>query len=132
LSDFPPFEHDLGLFDENGALKPIGRQYAKLADEYRRRPEPSPRSTAVVVQVGVDGNPTLKAACSPGGSVFERWMALSAKGERPAIISSITAGNPQALALRGISNYEQVEMVAGNAYSAVSDPSLEAAMASAS
>ncbi|WEV53710.1 glycosyl hydrolase [Bifidobacterium sp. ESL0704] len=130
MSDFPPFEHDLGLFDEQGKLKPIGRQYSRLAQQYRERHEPPTRSTAIVIECGEDGNPVMRSACAPGGSVFDKWMALSAKGERPALVTSQAASDAHRLAQLGIDRCLKVPMAAGDAYSAVSDPSLEEAMAS--
>ncbi|WEV58520.1 glycosyl hydrolase [Bifidobacterium sp. ESL0728] len=129
MSDFPPFEHDLGLFDENGKLKPIGEEYARLARQYHSRREPPVRSTAVVVQCNDAGNPTLRAACAPGGSVFEKWMSLSSQGKRPALVTSQTANDAGMLEELGINECVKVPMTAGDAYSAVSDPSLEDAVA---
>ncbi|MBM6700311.1 glycosyl hydrolase [Bifidobacterium pullorum subsp. saeculare] len=130
MGDFPPFEHDLGLFDEHGELKPIGREFGRLAAEHRDD-EPAVRQDGVAVVVPVDeaGDPTLRGACSPGGSIFDAWMDLAAAGRRPAIVTSATADDPTALAARGISETIAPEPKAGRAYSAVSDPSLEAAMA---
>jgi endo-1,4-beta-mannosidase len=129
MSDFPPFEHDLGLFDEDGALKPIGREFAQLARQYRNRPEPVVRSTAVVIECDDTENPVLRAACAPGGSVFEEWMSLSSQGKRPALVTSNAAADPLRLKERGIEQCVTIPMTAGDAYSAISDPSLEGAAA---
>ncbi|KFI46964.1 hypothetical protein GA0061078_0724 [Bifidobacterium bohemicum] len=129
MSDFPPFEHDLGLIDEQGRVKPVGKEYAQLASQYRHRAEPQTRSTAVVVECGDDGNPTMRAACAPGGSVFEKWMLLSEQGERPTLVTSQTADDVMRLRARGVTECMRVPMKSGDAYSAVSDPSLENAIA---
>jgi endo-1,4-beta-mannosidase len=131
MADFPPFEHDLGLFDELGTLKPIGREFKELAQRYRDRAEPHVRSTAIVIETNQEGNPTLRAACAPGGSIFEKWMRLSAEGVRPSLISSTIAQDEEELKARGITECISVSMEPGQAYSAVSDPSLEAAIAAA-
>lgn len=50
---------------------------------------------------------------------------LNRQGERPCVITSLDAGNPAKLANRGIVRLERVELVAGHAYNAVSDPAFE-------
>ena len=127
MEDFPPFEHDLGLFDSAGRLKPIGEAFGAMAKASHA--DAAPRSVAVVVPVDDDGLPRLRGACSPGGSVFETWMGLAAEGRRPALVSSAIAADPAALADRGIDECVTCPLEAGRAYSAVSDPSLEDAMA---
>ncbi|OZG68066.1 glycoside hydrolase 5 family protein [Bifidobacterium eulemuris] len=129
MSDFPPFEHDLGLFDENGEIKPIGREFGRLAREHRHDEAKREDGIAVVIPVDDEGEPILRSACSPGGSLFEAWMDLAIRGLRPAFVTSATAADPEALRARGISRTVTPELQAGHAYSAVSDPSLEAAMA---
>jgi hypothetical protein len=127
LADFPPFEHDLGLFDESGALKPIGKEFSQLAHE--KASKAPTRTTAIVVPVEADGTPVMRAANSPGGSLFDEWMSRAKKGERPAFVSSIDAKDPVKLASRGITSCVSVELSAGTAYNVVSDPSLEDAVA---
>ncbi|RBP98539.1 glycosyl hydrolase [Bifidobacterium aemilianum] len=125
MGDFPPFEHDLGLFDQEGQVKHIGKAFSDLVREHRSDPVAPARSTAVVVQCDHEGNPTMRAACAPTGSVFEAWMELSKAGERPALVSSIVAADPQALAARGISRCIEVGLRPGTVYNTVSDPSIE-------
>ncbi|WEV46202.1 glycosyl hydrolase [Bifidobacterium sp. ESL0690] len=125
MKDFPVFEHDLGLFDEQGELKPIGKAFAGLARQYRDMPEPAARRQAIVVKVGQDGNAVLKSACAPGGSVFERWMEMSEAGQRPALVSSAQAVDRDFCKARGIEECIEVPMTPGLQYNAVSDPSLE-------
>lgn len=123
MSDFPSFEHDLGLFDERGEVKAIGREFARLAAEYREGRTAGVRTTALVVQTDERGNPTFRSACGPGGSVFEHWMELSMRGVQPAIVSSRTAVHADALAERGITNCIEGGMRPGGLYNAVSDSS---------
>jgi endo-1,4-beta-mannosidase len=129
LADFPPFEHDLGLFDESGALKPIGKEFSRLAREHEARPAAGPRTTAIVVPVDSAGTPLMRAASSPGGSLFDAWMERAKNGERPAFVTSADAENATVLAARGITDCVSVELRAGTAYNVVSDPSLEDAVA---
>lgn len=127
MGDFPPFEHHLGLFDVRGHVKPIGREFSRLAGRFRNASDPQRRDDAIVVEVGEDGNPTLREACAPGGSVFSKWMEMSAAGMRPAIVSSKQSADRTLLKERGIERCISVDMKAGMAYNAVSDPSLSAA-----
>lgn len=126
MGDFPPFEHHLGLFDEGRRLKPIGRVFASLAKEDGRGDDasPDPRTTAIVIPCDDAGVPTKRSACAPGGSLFDRWMALSQEGGRPTFVTSIDAADPSVMAKRKIDRLVRVEARSGDAYGAVSDPSL--------
>lgn len=125
FSDFPEFEHQLGLFDERGQLKPIGAAFRDAVAQYRHTGEAEARTEAIVVPVDSDGTPVLRAALAPGGSLFNAWMDLEAEGHRPAFITSADAENSEALRARGIERVIHVEPVAGHAYTAVSDPAFE-------
>lgn len=125
FGDFPPFEHHLGLFDQDGGLKPLGRAFAELAGDRADRTDPPRRSTALVIDVDEEGDPLVRSACSPGGSVFLKWMELSRQGLRPALVTSGTAQDPVQLRVRGITDCIHVDMVPGRCYNTVSDPSLE-------
>lgn len=126
LADFPPLEHTLGLFDADGKLKPIGREYARLAQEAAKGEIGSvshSSGSSVAVEVpSRGGNPLLRSAEAIGGSVFNRWMSLAQDGETPQIVSSELAQDPDYLARRGISQVISVPIRAGQKYSAVSDP----------
>ncbi|MCI1914833.1 MAG: glycosyl hydrolase [Bifidobacteriaceae bacterium] len=131
LSDFPPFEHDLGIFDEGGDLKPIGKELQRLIDEVKERERDGvklgvKRSTAIIVPVNEEGVPISRAACSPGGSLFDAWMQRSSAGEHPCFVTSMQARDPQALKNRNISECVQVATVAGDTYNSLSDPSIDA------
>lgn len=126
MSDFPPFEHALGLFDEHGELKPIGREFARLAAEHRGDAPAPARGTAVVVDVDDAGNPVSRSECGPGGSVFDMWMSLHAAGERPTLIASNLAADGRALAARGITRLVRCdEHYGARFYTAVSDPAFD-------
>ncbi|MBS5401642.1 MAG: glycosyl hydrolase [Bifidobacterium sp.] len=126
MSDFPEFEHALGLFDEYGKLKPIGRMYGELAREHRDHAGAAPRTTAIVVNVGNDGNPVDRSACGPGGSVCDLWMKAHCEGKRPTIVTSAVADDPERLAAQGITTLiRDVEPRPARFYIAVSDSSFE-------
>ena len=84
LADFPPLEHTLGLFDENGRLKGAGSAFRDAIAATRELPAPAPRGRAIELAVGPDPL-LLRSAAAPGGSVFEAWMEASKAGERPTI-----------------------------------------------
>lgn len=124
MSDFPPFEHALGLFDEHGNIKPIGRAFAEMAEEYRDKPAAGGNDAAVVIEVDENGNPLNRGACGPGGSIFERWMRLHAEGARPTLVTSATARDGEALRRLGVTRLETDDEPHGaKYYTAVSDSS---------
>ena len=128
MEDFPFFEHSLGLFAEQGQLKPIGRTFGELAAEYRSALPAQPKTVAVVIEVAEAGNPVNRSALGPGGSVCDLWMKLQVAGQRPTIITSQVAANQEALAQRGILELRADEHpYAARYYTAVSDPSFETA-----
>lgn len=128
MEDFPFFEHSLGLFDEQGQLKPIGRTFGELAAQYRSALPAQPKTVAVVIDVDEAGNPVNRSALGPGGSVCDLWMKLQVAGQRPTIITSQVAANQEALAQRGILELHADEHpYAARYYTAVSDPSFETA-----
>ncbi|NEG54393.1 glycoside hydrolase 5 family protein [Bifidobacterium platyrrhinorum] len=128
MSDFPFFEHSLGLFDERGELKPIGRVYGELARRYRDMERPAAKHVAVVVDVDADGNPRDRATLGPGGSVCDLWMDLETAGKRPTIVTSAVAADPAELARRGVTELHVDEHPhPARFYTAVSDPSFDTA-----
>lgn len=102
LGDFPELEYSLGLIGQDGAAKPIGRRLAELIPELRKRSAPPVRDTAIVVDVDEREVPLSRAALSPGGAVFQAWVDACAAGDDPALVTSRDAGDPAALAARGI------------------------------
>lgn len=122
LADFPELEYSLGLFDAEGKVKPLGRAFAEVAEEVRRRPQPpAERTEAVVIPVDEQDVPLRRADLAPGGSVFSAWMELAYAGRRPTVITSTTAAAAQDLDHRGITTQHHAEGVGDSAYSAVSD-----------
>jgi hypothetical protein len=126
MSDFPEFEHALGLFDEQGNIKPIGRMFGDLAAMHRNDVASHPGATAVVIDVDERGNPLDRSACGPGGSICDLWMKLRVDGKRPTIITSEIARDTAELTRRGITDLH-VDSVPHPAryYTAVSDSSFE-------
>ncbi|KAA0962259.1 glycosyl hydrolase [Microbacterium sp. ANT_H45B] len=102
LGDFPELEYSLGLIDQSGAAKPIGRRFAELIPELRARAAAPVRDTAIVVEVDPHEVPVSRAALSPGGAVFQAWVDACARGVDPAFVTSRAALDPAALASRGI------------------------------
>lgn len=102
LGDFPELEYSLGLIDQDGAAKPLGRRFAELIPELRARTAAPDRPTAIVVDVDEREVPVSRAALSPGGAVFQAWVDACAAGDDPALVTSRTAQDPAALAARGI------------------------------
>ncbi|WP_245850991.1 glycoside hydrolase 5 family protein [Brachybacterium vulturis] len=97
LADFPPLEHTLGLFDEDGRLKNSGAAFRDAIAAAREQPAPAPRGRAIDLPVGPDPL-LLRSAAAPGGSVFEQWMEASRAGERPTLrvvreLADVTAGD---------------------------------------
>ena len=123
LADFPPLEYSLGLIDAEGQVKPIGRAFAEVAEELRRRPaRPQARREAVVIDVDEADVPLRRSDCAPGGAVFTAWNDLAQAGRRPALVTSRVAADPAALATRGIDRIHHVEPGEQGGYSAISDP----------
>lgn len=102
LADFPELEYTLGLVDQNGEAKPIGRRFAELIPELReRRPAPA-RPVGIVVEVDENDTPVSRGAMSPGGTIFQAWVDACEAGVDPAIVTSSDAARPEVLAARGI------------------------------
>ena len=102
LADFPELEYTLGLVDQNGEAKPIGRRFAELIPELRERRETPTRTLGIVVEVDEAETPVSRGAMSPGGSIFQAWVDACEAGADPAFITSKDAADPTVLAARGI------------------------------
>lgn len=102
LGDFPDLEYSLGLVDQSGAAKPIGRRFAELIPELRARTAAPARPTGIVVEVDERDVPVSRAALSPGGAVFQAWVDACTAGLDPALVTSADAADPAALEARGI------------------------------
>jgi hypothetical protein len=102
LGDFPELEYSLGLIGQDGAAKPLGRRFAEIIPELRKRAAPPLRNTAIVVEVDERDTPLSRAALSPGGVVFQAWVDACAAGVDPALVTSRVALDQEALDARGI------------------------------
>jgi len=112
LGDFKDLEYTLGLLDVDNRVKPLGRRYAEVVAEARRAtPSPTPRTTAVVVDVDDADLPVRRADLAPGGAVFDRWHRLRAAGEAVTVVTSRTAADPADLATRGVTRVVETAAV---------------------
>lgn len=112
LGDFKDLEHSLGLLDVDNRVKPLGRRYAEVvADARRSAPAPTPRTSAVVVDVDEADLPLRRTDLAPGGPVFEHWHRLRAAGEAVTVVTSRTAAEPAALAARGVTRVVETAAV---------------------
>lgn len=102
LADFPELEYTLGLVDQDGVAKPIGRRFAELIPELRERRDAPPRPLGIVVEVDEADTPLSRGAMSPGGSIFQAWVDACEAGADPAFVTSKDAADPTVLAARGI------------------------------
>lgn len=85
LADFPPLEYDLGLFTNDGELKPTGRRLAELAANREELVAVDEDAPALVLD---DSNTaTYRARLGPGGAFFEAWNAAAQeRGVGPRIV----------------------------------------------
>ncbi|WP_102193398.1 glycoside hydrolase 5 family protein [Microbacterium aurantiacum] len=102
LADFPELEYTLGLVDQDGVAKPIGRRFAELIPELRQRQAAPERSLGIVVEVDDDEIPLSRGAMSPGGSIFQAWVDACEAGVDAAFVTSVDAARPEVLTARGI------------------------------
>jgi len=102
LADFPELEYSLGLIDQSGAAKPIGRRFAEIIPELRERRETPPRSLGIVIETDADDTPVSRGALAPGGPIFQAWVDACADGVDATFVTSADAADAAALAARGI------------------------------
>src|SRR5699024_5959623 len=79
LADFPEVEYTLGLFDEHGAVKPVGEAISRIARERAAGDgaEAAPEQPAVVEPLQIDGldlDGGNRSILSPRGEIFTRWV----------------------------------------------------------
>ncbi len=79
LVDFPEREYDLGLITVDQRVKPAGKRLAEIVAAWKPVPVPA-RMTAVLIPPG-----DSRAACAPGGAVFETWARLAGQGLRAGL-----------------------------------------------
>ncbi|WP_313354446.1 glycosyl hydrolase [Microbacterium sp.] len=102
LVDFPELEYSLGLIDQSGAAKPIGRRFAEIIPELRRRGASVPRELGIVIEVDEDDTPVSRGALAPGGPIFEAWVQACESGVDATFVTSRQAADAAVLASRGI------------------------------
>ncbi|MFS2279571.1 glycosyl hydrolase [Microbacterium sp. OR21] len=102
LVDFPELEYSLGLIDQSGAAKPIGRRFAEIIPELRERGPRVPRELGIVIEVDGDDTPVNRGALAPGGPIFEAWVQACESGLDAAFVTSTQAADAAVLASRGI------------------------------
>ncbi|WP_433676000.1 glycoside hydrolase 5 family protein [Microbacterium gorillae] len=113
LADYPELEYSLGLIDNGGAAKPIGRRFAEIIPELReRRPVPQ-RSLGIVIEVDDEEIPVSRGAMSPGGAIFQAWVDATTDGADPTFVTSLAAADPDTLAARGISELVHPDLSTG-------------------
>ncbi|MFK4788714.1 glycosyl hydrolase [Microbacterium sp. ZW T5_56] len=113
LADYPELEYSLGLIDNTGAAKPIGRRFAEIIPELReRRPVPH-RSLGIVIDVDDEEIPISRGAMSPGGAIFQAWVDATSDGADPTFVTSLAVADPDALATRGITELVHPDLSTG-------------------
>ncbi|MGF2949772.1 glycoside hydrolase 5 family protein [Microbacterium alcoholitolerans] len=113
LADFPELEYSLGLIDQSGAAKPIGRRFAEIIPELRERRAAPPRPLGIVIEVDAEDTPVSRGALAPGGPIFEAWVAACADGVNAAFVTSKDASDATALAARGITELVHPDLSQG-------------------
>lgn len=130
LADFPELEYDLGLFTNDGRLKPAGEAFAALARSARdgtATPVAPPSTALVLDNVRPDGAPRhgVRADSAPGGRFAAAWLALaeSAPDRRgPQVVLRSRVGDDTQLAARGITRCVEVPDDAATALLSVAHP----------
>ncbi|MDH6142864.1 hypothetical protein P3T35_004892 [Kitasatospora sp. GP30] len=108
LADFPELEYGLGLFTNEGRVKPAGRVLAELVAAARTEPpRPRPRAVALVLDLPVEVS--KRSVTAPGGAFFEAFMDLAATGERPAVVLADRASDRDYLGARSITDLITVD-----------------------
>lgn len=83
LVDFPELEHTLGLFDSDGAVKPIGRELRAMVPDLRAAQPTAAARPVVSVPLAEDAGD--RSSTLPGGAVFEEWWQGHRDGCAPAL-----------------------------------------------
>lgn len=123
LADFPELEYDLGLFTNDGRLKPAGEAFAALARTGLPAPAAPPTTAVVLDDVLPDGSPRygVRADCAPGGRFAAAWLACAesaADGRGPRVVLRSRLPDTAHTAARGIrSTVEVPDDLAGTALS---------------
>ncbi|OKL49768.1 hypothetical protein BSR29_02135 [Boudabousia liubingyangii] len=91
LADFPALEYDLGLFDEDGQVKPEGQAFAQVISDYRDgklgiyslKNEGDPGQS--ILRVGLTRDGSDRNLLSPAGAFFQAWAEQAINGQVPKI-----------------------------------------------
>lgn len=113
LADFPELEYSLGLIDQSGAAKPMGRRFAEIIPQLRERRDLAARRLAIVIEVDAEGTPVSRGALAPGGSIFDAWVSACADGVDATFVTSMDASDAAALAARGITGLVHPDLSKG-------------------
>uniref|UniRef100_A0A942T001 Glycosyl hydrolase n=1 Tax=Neobacillus citreus TaxID=2833578 RepID=A0A942T001_9BACI len=113
LADFPELEYDLGLFTNDGALKPAGEAFAALARSGITSAVEPPSTALVLDDVLGDGSPRYgtRADCAPGGRFAAAWLALaesSHDGRGPQVVLRSRLADEALRTTRGITSIVEV------------------------
>jgi hypothetical protein len=113
LADFPELEYSLGLIENGGVAKPIGRRLAAIIPELRMRRPARVRTTGIVIDVDETDLPISRAAMSPGGAIFQTWVDVCESGVDATFITSKDAADAARLAARGITELVRPDLSTG-------------------
>ena len=86
LADFPEVEYSLGLFDEQGRVKPVGEAIGQIARERAAGSEgttAAPEASAAPAPLHVDGlrlDAANRSLLSPRGEIFAQWVDEALSG----------------------------------------------------
>ncbi|WP_279058393.1 glycoside hydrolase 5 family protein [Mobiluncus mulieris] len=92
LVDFPHFEHSLGLFDEHGRLKPVGRAFR---DGIKAWSSSDPRVLAPGQddenrpQMEITLDESKRELLAPDQDFFAKWVSSAMRGEVKQIVINI-------------------------------------------
>lgn len=76
LADFPHFEHSLGLFDQHGAVKPVGQAFAAAIREWGN-PDPAHSRESQEIELGTHNRQLLNA----DQDFFANWVRWARGGQ---------------------------------------------------
>lgn len=92
-------EYDLGLYTNDRKLKPIGKRFKQLAEEFDRNPpSATPRTAALVVPDGVGAN-----------RILDRYIRLIGSGVRAKIVLESRSKDQAYLRSRGVEKLISLE-----------------------
>ena len=117
LADFPELEYDLGLFTNDGRLKPTGERFAEMAKAFGSGTNAQARISApfahALVLDDIDDSGSalsqVRASCAPGGQFSMAWVALATElGRGPQVVLRSRLAQTGLLEARGINTLHRV------------------------